>query len=149
MVVEIVVVELLLLPVAAELLVDVFGVAVEFVSMEMLVFMIVELLCPPPNEKREFLTGGTLVVVAIVVAVLLLLLAAAELLVEVFGAAVEFVSIEILASIIVEWLCPAPNVKREPLSTTDILKVPLMRKIVSQKIRVIVTTCGLNYSLVT
>lgn len=38
----------------------------------------------------------------------------AELLVEVLGAAVEFVSIEILASIIVELLGPAPNVKKEP-----------------------------------
>ena len=38
----------------------------------------------------------------------------AELLVEVFRAAVEFVSIEMLASIIVELLGPAPNVKKEP-----------------------------------
>lgn len=60
------------------------------------------------------LTGGILVVFAIVVAVLLLLPVAAELLVEEFGAAVEFVSMEMLASIIVEWLCPAPKVKREP-----------------------------------
>lgn len=55
-----------------------------------------------------------LALVAIVVPLLLLLPLAAELLLEVFGAAVEFVSMEMLASIIAEWLCPAPNVKREP-----------------------------------
>lgn len=50
----------------------------------------------------------------LVVAVLLLLPVAAELLVEEFGAAVAFVSMEMLASIIAEWLWPAPKVKREP-----------------------------------
>ena len=53
-----------------------------------------------------------LVVVAIVV--VLVLLFVVELLVEVFGAVVEFISIEMRASIIVELLGPAPNVKREP-----------------------------------
>lgn len=51
---------------------------------------------------------------ATVVVVVLLLRVVAELLVEAFGAAAEFVSMEILASIIVELLGPAPNVKREP-----------------------------------
>ncbi len=60
------------------------------------------------------LTGGVLVVVAAMVAVVLLLLVVAELLVGVFAATVEFVSIEILASMIVELLGPAPNVNREP-----------------------------------
>ncbi len=46
-------------------------------------------------------------VVAIVVVV------AKELLVEVFGAAVEFDSMEILASVIVESLCSASNVKKD------------------------------------
>lgn len=49
-----------------------------------------------------------------VAAVVLLLLFAAEVVVEVFGAAVEFELMEMLASIIVELLGPAPNVKREP-----------------------------------
>lgn len=48
------------------------------------------------------------VVVAIVVVV------AAELLVEVFGAAVEVVWMGMLASVAAELLSPAPNVKREP-----------------------------------
>lgn len=39
---------------------------------------------------------------------------AAELLVEVFGTAVEFVGMEMLASATVELLSPAPNVKRKP-----------------------------------
>ncbi len=47
-------------------------------------------------------------VVAIVV------LPVAEPLVEVFGAAVELASMEMPASVIVELLGPAPNVKREP-----------------------------------
>lgn len=50
-------------------------------------------------------------VVAIVVVVLLLLSGAAELLVEVFESAVEFTSMDMLASKIVELLCSAPNVK--------------------------------------
>lgn len=131
-----VVVLLLLLLGAAELLVEVFGAALEFVSMDTLASVTVGLLGSATNAKREPLTVGMLVVAAdaIVVAVVLLLLVAAELLVEVLEAAVELVSIEMLASIIVELLGPAPNVKREPL----------MRKIVSQKIRVIMTTCGLN-----
>lgn len=60
------------------------------------------------------LTGGMVeVVVAIIVVELFLLLVAAELLVEVLGAAVAFVSMEMLASMIVELLCPSPNEKRE------------------------------------
>lgn len=43
-----------------------------------------------------------------------LLLVVTEPLVEMFEMAVEFVSMEMLASIIVELLGPAPNVKREP-----------------------------------
>lgn len=50
------------------------------------------------------------VVVSFVVVVVLLV---AELCVDVFVAAVEFVSMEMLASIIVELLSSAPNVKRE------------------------------------
>lgn len=50
-----------------------------------------------------------------VVVVVLLLLVVAELLAEVFRAAVEFVSREMLASIIAELLGPAPNVKSEPV----------------------------------
>ncbi len=53
------------------------------------------------------------VVVKVVVAVLLLPVVA-ELLVEVFGAGVELASMEMLTSMIVELLGPAPNVKREP-----------------------------------
>lgn len=57
----------------------------------------------------SLLTGGTLVVgVAMVVTVV------AELLVEVFRAAEEFASMEMPASMIVELLGPAPNVKRDP-----------------------------------
>lgn len=58
------------------------------------------------------LTVGMLVVAGIVV--LVLLLAAAELLLEASGGAVEFILMEILASIVTELLCPAPKVKREP-----------------------------------
>lgn len=58
------------------------------------------------------LTVGMLVVAGIVVLVLLLLVAA-ELLLEASGA-VEFILMEILASIVTELLCPAPKVKREP-----------------------------------
>ena len=54
------------------------------------------------------------VVGAIVVVVVLLLLIVAELLVEAIGAAVKFVSLDTLASIIVKLLGPAPIVKREP-----------------------------------
>lgn len=54
-----------------------------------------------------------MVVVAVVVAVVPLLLVVAELVVDVFGAAEEFVSMEMTASIICESVCPAPNVKRE------------------------------------
>lgn len=49
------------------------------------------------------------------VGVVVLLLLLAELLVKVFGAEEELVSMEMLASIIVELLGPAPNVKREPV----------------------------------
>ena len=56
----------------------------------------------------SLLTSGMLVVVAP------LPLVVPELLLDVFGAAMEFVSIEMLASIIAELLGPAPNVKREP-----------------------------------
>lgn len=49
-----------------------------------------------------------------VVVIVLLLLDVAELLVEAFRVAVEFVLMEMLASMIVELLGPAPNVKREP-----------------------------------
>ena len=52
------------------------------------------------------------VVVAIVVVVVLMLPTAADLLIEVFGAAEELVSMEMLASIIFGLVCPAPNVKR-------------------------------------
>lgn len=57
------------------------------------------------------LTVGMLVVVGIVVLVLLVV---PELLLEASGGAVEFILMEILASIVTELLCPAPNVKREP-----------------------------------
>lgn len=57
------------------------------------------------------LTVGMLVVAGIVV---LVLLVAAELLLEASGGAVEFILMEILASIVTELLCPAPKVKREP-----------------------------------
>lgn len=50
-----------------------------------------------------------MVVVAMVVVFVLLLL------VEVFGAAVELASMGMLPSLIVELLCPSPNVKREPV----------------------------------
>lgn len=56
------------------------------------------------------LTVGMLVVAGIV----LVLLVAAELLLEASGGAVEFILMEILASIVTELLCPAPKVKREP-----------------------------------
>lgn len=46
--------------------------------------------------------------------VVLLLLDVAELLLDAFRVALEFVSMEMLASMIVELLGPAPNVKREP-----------------------------------
>lgn len=113
-------------PFAAERLA--FGAPVEFASMEILASVVFKLL--GPNVKRELLTAGTLLVLvgATVVVVALLLPVVAELLA--FVAPVEFVSMETPASIIVELLGPAPNVKR----------VPLMRKIVSQKIRVIMTT---------
>lgn len=48
------------------------------------------------------------------VAVAAVVVVAAELLVEVFGTAVEFVGMEMLASATVELLSPAPNVKRKP-----------------------------------
>lgn len=59
------------------------------------------------------LTVGMLVVVGIAVLVLLLLVAA-KLLLEASGGAVEFILMEILASIVTELLCPAPKVKKEP-----------------------------------
>lgn len=52
------------------------------------------------------------VVVAVVVVVVPLV---AERLVEEFGAAVEFVLMEMLSSVIVELLSSAPNVKREAI----------------------------------
>lgn len=54
------------------------------------------------------------VAAATVVAIVLLLPVAAGPLAEAFGAAVEFVSMEMLASMIFELPCPVPNVKREP-----------------------------------
>lgn len=54
-----IVVELFLLLVTAELLVEVLGAVVEFVSMEMVASMIVKLLCPSPNEKRESMDKET------------------------------------------------------------------------------------------
>lgn len=57
------------------------------------------------------ITVGMLVVAGIVV---LVLLVAAELLLEASGGAVEFILMEILASIVTELLCPALKVKREP-----------------------------------
>lgn len=51
---------------------------------------------------------------SVVAVVVLTLLVVAELLVEVLGPSVEFASMEMWASVIVELLGPAPNVKREP-----------------------------------
>ena len=67
------------------------------------------------------------VVVAMAVVVVLVLLVVVELLVEVFGAEVEFVSMEMLASMIVELLGPAPIVKREPAEENE----PLLHTILS------------------
>lgn len=50
----------------------------------------------------------------VVVAVLLVLVVAAEVAVVALGVLVEFVSMGVLVSII-EFPCPAPNVKRDPV----------------------------------
>ena len=63
--------------------------------------------CVSPSHDL-LLTAGMLVVAAP------LSLLVPELLAEVCGAAVEFVSTEMFASITAELLCPAPKVKREP-----------------------------------
>lgn len=56
------------------------------------------------TQRDLLLAVGMSVVVAVALA----------LLVEALGAAVEFVSMEIRASMTVELLGPAPNIKREP-----------------------------------
>lgn len=53
------------------------------------------------------------VVATVVVLVMLVLLLVAELLVEVFGAAEEFASMEMPASMAGASICPAPYVRRE------------------------------------
>lgn len=50
----------------------------------------------------------------VVVVVAIVRVVAAETLADAFGGAVEFVSMEMLASVITESLGPTPNVKREP-----------------------------------
>lgn len=122
----------LLLVSVEELLAEVLA-AEEVALIEMVASVTVAFVCLGPTIKRELLTVGMLVVAGIVVLVLLLL-AAAELLLEASGGAVEFILMEILASIVTELLCPAPKVKRDPL----------MSKIVPQKIRVIMMSSSPN-----
>lgn len=122
----------LLLVFVEELLAEVLA-AEEVALIEMVASVAVAFVCLGPTIKRELLTVGMLVVVGIVVLVLLLLVAA-KLLLEASGGAVEFILMEILASIVTELLCPAPKVKKEPL----------MSKIVPQKIRVIMTSSSPN-----
>lgn len=67
-----------------------------------------------PLHLDLLLTGWTVVVVArVIVVVVFLLLVVAELLVVSFGAAVEFVWMVMLASMFIESISPASNVKRE------------------------------------
>lgn len=117
----------LLLVFVEELLAEVLA-AEEVALIEMVASVAVAFVCLGP-----ILTVGMLVVVGIAVLVLLLLVAA-KLLLEASGGAVEFILMEILASIVTELLCPAPKVKKEPL----------MSKIVPQKIRVIMTSSSPN-----
>lgn len=130
---------LLLLLVVWVLFVKLLGAAVEVVPMETVPSVVVAFVCLAPNVKSEpvnkqyilekkdlthikkgdshldlLFTVVMLAVTATVAGVVLVLPGVTELLLEVLGAAVEFLSMEMLASITAELLCPAPNVKRDP-----------------------------------